>query len=227
MGLSNKTQQKGSNMDYPKIQTLFKRDEKNHIIETEYTMDEFRYLENNLWECTEKIDGTNIHVDFEVFEGGEMIVFQGRTSRAEIPKHLEEYLRQMFTSERLREAVPGFCENDFNGKLFGEGYGVKIQKGGNYMKDRVGFILFDVFINGWWLSRQDCEEIANRLSIPIVPFVGYKTIPEAIDFVRQGFTSLIAENKQYQAEGLVLKTPCGLKARNGERIITKLKHKDF
>ncbi len=214
-------------MDYPKIQTLFKRDEQNRIIETEYTMDEFRYLENNLWECTEKIDGTNIHVDFEVFEGGEMIVFQGRTRKAEIPNHLKEYLIETFTSERLREAVPGFCENDFCGKLFGEGYGMKIQKGGNYMKDRVGFILFDVYINGWWLFRKDCEEIAAKMQIPIVPLVGYKTIPEAIELVRTGFPSLIAENRQYQAEGLVLKTPCGLKARNGERIITKLKTKDF
>lgn len=33
--------------------------------------------------------------------------------------------------------------------VFGEGYGVKIQKGGNYISDDVNFILFDVrFGNG-------------------------------------------------------------------------------
>lgn len=212
-------------MDYPKIQTLFKRDEKKRIIESEYTMEEFQYLENNLWECTEKIDGTNIHVDID---GAEPIVFQGRTSKADIPKSLEDWLRDVFTVDSLGRAFPNFLENrEFSCKLFGEGYGLNIQKGGNYLKDRVGFILFDVFINGWWLARKDCEDIANKLGIPIVPLVGYKTIPEAIEMVRNGFPSLIAENKQYQAEGLVLKTPCGLKARNGERIITKLKHKDF
>lgn len=53
------------------------------------------------------------------------------------------------------------------------------------------------------------------------------TIPEAIEFVRNGFKSTIAENKDYEAEGLVLKTPDGLLGRNGERLITKIKTKDF
>lgn len=215
-------------MDYPKIQTLFKRDEKHRIIETEYTLEEFRYLENNLWECTEKIDGTNIHVDIEADQGLKSITFHGRTSGADMPKHLEEYLRTTFTDERILQALPDFAiKSGIECRLFGEGYGVKIQKGGNYLANRVGFILFDVNINGWWLSRKDCEEIAEKLTVPIVPLVGYMTIPDAISFVRTGFPSLIAENKQYMAEGLVLKTPCGLKARNGERIITKLKQKDF
>ena len=35
-------------MEYPKIQTLFKRDEKNLIIPGSYTLDEFLYLEELL-----------------------------------------------------------------------------------------------------------------------------------------------------------------------------------
>ena len=33
--------------------------------------------------------------------------------------------------------------------------------------------------------------------------------------------------KDYIAEGLVLKAPCGLLTRTGERLITKIKYKDF
>ena len=47
------------------------------------------------------------------------------------------------------------------------------------------------------------------------------------DFVKAGFKSLIAENKDYIAEGLVLKAPCGLLNRRGKRIITKIKYCDY
>ena len=53
------------------------------------------------------------------------------------------------------------------------------------------------------------------------------SIPEAIEFVKEGFKSRIAENKDYDAEGLVLKAPLGLLDRRGERIITKIKTCDF
>jgi hypothetical protein len=112
--------------------------------------------------------------------------------------------------------------------LFGEGYGAKIQKGGNYIKDDVNFILFDVLVNGkWWLKRSALEQIAKDLNIEIVPLIGYMTIPEAIEYVKKGFKSTIAENKEYNAEGLVLKPTCGLLDRSGKRIITKIKTCDF
>ena len=91
----------------------------------------------------------------------------------------------------------------------------------------VDFILFDVQYNNWWLGRKNCEDIANKCGIKIVPIVGYMTILEAIDLVKQGFKSSISEDKNLIAEGLVLKTPQGLLSRDGKRIITKIKHNDF
>lgn len=61
----------------------------------------------------------------------------------------------------------------------------------------------------------------------MVPLIGYMTIPQAIEFVKKGFKSKISEDKDLNAEGLVLRTTCGLRFRNGERIITKIKHCDF
>lgn len=117
-------------------------------------------------------------------------------------------------------------------EIFGEGYGLKIQKGGNYIKDHCDFILFDVRIltstgESLWLTREACEDIAKKLNLKIVPLVGYMTIKEAEDFVKAGFKSLIAENKDYIAEGLVLKAPCGLLNRRGKRIITKIKYCNY
>ena len=129
-------------------------------------------------------------------------------------------------SEKLQKVFE-YKEGQPNITIFGEGYGMKIQKGGNYIKNDVGFILFDIRVGNWWLQRDALEEIAKQLEIPIVPLIGYMTIPEACEYVKKGFKSTIAENKDYDAEGLVLKTQHGLLFRNGQRIITKIKTCDF
>ena len=218
--------------DYQKINTLFMRDERSIIIPSMYTTPEFEYLKDLKWECTEKIDGTNIHADIYLdAEKNDMCIeIHGRTERANIPKHLLVKLQSIFTKENVTRAMNLDEKPQTESivvSIYGEGYGVKIQKGGNYLKDDVGFILFDVRVGTWWLSRKDCEEFAGKLGVPIVPLIGMMTIPEAIEYVKAGFKSTIAENKDYDAEGLVLKTPYGLQFRNGQRIITKIKTVDF
>lgn len=213
--------------DYDKINTLFKRDEKTkHIIVEEYTFSYFKMLENIKWECTEKIDGTNIHIDIDWRSENEWdISYHGRTERADIPKHLLAKLHEMF--DNFTPSSVFTFKEPVKIEIFGEGYGVKIQKGGNYISDGVDFILFDVRINNMWLLRKNLEDIADKIGIKIVPLVGYMTLGEAIEYVKKGFVSNISENREYKAEGLVLKTPEGLLDRQGKRIITKLKTVDF
>lgn len=206
-------------MEYQKIQTLFKRDDKKVIIPTEYTLEEFKYLENCKFECTEKIDGTNMRIEISNNE----VCYKGRTDKANIPNHLFEYMNNTFSKDKILSLF----KEDTVATIYGEGYGIKIQSGGNYISNGVGFILFDVKIGDWWLNRKDCEDIAQKLGINIVPIIGYMNIPEAIEYVNKGFKSTISENKEYNAEGLVLRTPNGIKLRNGERIITKIKTIDF
>lgn len=217
--------------EYQKIQTLFKRDERNIIIPDQFTYPEFEVLKDLKWECTEKIDGTNIRIELESSgnpEDGIIMSFKGRTDKAIIPEHLLTKLNWLFDKEHLMEALNITDETqNCNITLYGEGYGAKIQKGGNYISNDVNFILFDVKIGKWWLDRESIKDIANKLGINAVPLMGYMTIPEAIEYVKKGFKSTIAENKDYDAEGLVLKTPCGLLKRDGERLITKIKTVDF
>lgn len=217
--------------EYQKIQTLFKRDERNIIIPDQFTYPEFEVLKDLKWECTEKIDGTNIRIELESSgnpEDGIIMSFKGRTDKAVIPEHLLTKLNWLFDREHLMEVLNITDETqDCNITLYGEGYGAKIQKGGNYISNDVNFILFDIKIGKWWLDRESIKDIANKLGINVVPLMGYMTIPEAIEYVKKGFKSTIAENKDYDAEGLVLKAPCGLLKRDGERLITKIKTVDF
>ena len=218
-------------MEYQKINTLFLRDEKKVIIPSSFTCDEFEYLKDCKWECTEKIDGTNIRVYISREYDGEDdwlygISFMGRTNNSTIPEHLNLKLQQIFYRVDWKTVFPSLMPGD-SVCLYGEGYGNKIQKGSSYISNDVDFILFDIKYNNWWLERKNCEDIANKCGIKIVPIVGYMTIPEAIDLVKKGFKSSISEDKNLIAEGLVLKTPQGLLSRDGKRIITKIKHNDF
>ena len=217
--------------EYQKIQTLFKRDERNIIIPDQFTYPEFEVLKDLKWECTEKIDGTNIRIELASSgnsEDGIIMSFKGRTDKANIPEHLLTKLNWLFDREHLMEALNITDETqNCNITLYGEGYGAKIQKGGNYISNDVNFILFDVKVGKWWLDREAIKDIADKLGINAVPLMGYMTIPEAIEYVKKGFKSTIAENKDYDAEGLVLKAPCGLLKRDGERLITKIKTVDF
>lgn len=222
---------------YTKINTIFKRDLDKQsptynciLLNEPLTQPEFEVLRDLKWECTEKIDGTNMSVHIIPTQDGYTVEYHGKTERADTPKHLQKKMEELFPAEKVIEYFKSTSKDGVISdtiQVFGEGYGVKIQNGGNYIKNDCGFILFDVKVGKMWLTREACEKIATDLNIPIVPLMGYMSIDEAIDFVRTGFKSTIAENKDYDAEGLVLKAPCGLLDRRGERIITKIKTCDF
>ena len=210
---------------YHKIQSVFKRDPENNFktfLEGEYSLPEFEYLADNDWVFTEKIDGTNIRV---YYNGTDRVVwFEGRTDKAQIPTFLLEQLVEMFPPEvfSMFDASAGTVV------LYGEGYGARIQKGGgNYISDGVSFVLFDVRIGNWWLERSAVDDLAESLGIKSVPVRGFSgpgTLKDMVDFVRGGFESSWGP---FEAEGLVARPAVELSARNGKRIITKLKCRDF
>jgi len=183
-----------------------------------YSKEEFKYLENCLWRCTEKIDGTNIRVLWN----GRKLEFRGRTDRAQIPKPLLNKLNHHFTEERMFKTF-GLSEVC----LYGEGYGHKIQSGKGYLSDSHDFILFDVYLNSRFLSYDSIVGIAESMQIDHVPVYGYMTLEEAIKVTKEGFTSEISQDKNLIAEGLILKPMFDLYDDKGARIIAKLKYKDF
>ena len=185
-------------------------------------------------------------------EGVEFTVrFAGKTDNAQIPPKLQKFMEENYPDEKVFAALglkkfipveewaehkwvtsdgitPSYDAIPEIYTIYGEGYGAGIQKaGGNYISNGVGFIVFDVKVNDIYLLTSARDEIATKLGAPIVPFMGYFTIDEAIDFVRKGFKSTIAENKEFIAEGLVLRTDLGLRNRMGKRLIVKVKYEDF
>lgn len=203
---------------YHKIQSLYLRDPstKFKTFLPEYSMPEFEYLKNLEWEWTEKVDGTNTRVYFD----GKRISFGGRTDDSQIPTFLLRRLEKLFNLQSMKE-LQGLT-------LFGEGYGNKIQKVGKfYNPNESDFILFDIQTDdGIWLERKDVEDIAKKLNIQAVPIVGEGTLAEAENVVKNTYLSLVSKEK-LTAEGLVLRPKQELLTREGKRIITKIKSKDF
>ena len=204
--------------EYHKIQTVFKRDPATNnktLIEGEFSLPEFAYLQFNNWVFTEKVDGTNIRVKYET-----ELSFGGKTDNASIPAPLVNRLNETFLplKDKFAELFSdGVC-------LYGEGYGAKIQKGGGNYRDDQDFVLFDVKIGDWWLQREDVEDVATKLGLVIVPVIGSGNLHEMVEMVQEGFKSWWGD---FQAEGIVARPAVELKNRAGNRIITKVKCKDW
>ena len=207
-------------IEYNKIDTLYKRDMEGskRLLEGEFRNPAVEFLKDNVWQFTEKVDGTNISVCWD----GHAITFNGRTERAQIPTHLLNYLMATFkTSEAEQIFEEKFGETPVI--LFGEGYGPKIQNGGAYRPD-VSFILFDVLISNNYQPRESVEDIAKAFGIDIVPIIFEGTLQEAVDFIKTHPDSTMGTAKM---EGLVGRPKIELRDRCGKRIIVKIKWEDF
>lgn len=211
-------------IEYTKIETPFARDMNGSkkLLEGVYRNPLVEYLKDCKWSCTEKIDGTNIGVVWD----GHKVSFQGRTERAQIPAPLVNRLNELFggeVNEELFEQL--FGEEEVI--LFGEGYGAKIQKGGGlYKSDGVDFIMFDIYMpkKDLWLRRESLEDIARAFGIQVVPEIMISTLDEAIAYVKSKPMSTIGTAPM---EGLVCKPLIEIRDRMGERIVVKVKVKDF
>ncbi len=204
--------------EYHKIDTLFERREN-------FSVDPERLKKSVLgtiteWDVTEKIDGTNIRV--MLGEDGE-VQFGGRTDNAQLPADLLTVLFRAFPADKMRDAF--WLEGKpTSAILFGEGYGAGIQKGGTYRPDKA-FILFDVLCDGkWWLDRESVNDVATKLGIEVVPYLGRMTLNQIVELVKVPFASKIGTS---MSEGVVARPIETLFDKRMERVIIKLKTRDF
>ena len=75
-----------------------------------------------------------------------------------------------------------------------------------------------------WLDQWEVELYCHELGIDYASKVFEGDLDEAVEFVKAGFSSRHGDRP---AEGLILRPPCVLLNSEGERIITKLKTRDF
>ena len=189
------------------------------MLDGDYSLPEFGYLANSQWVFTEKVDGTNIRVHWD----GTNVTFGGKTDNAQIPVFLLYKLQELFegTANKLR------LSKAFDGPatLYGEGHGNKIQAAGkDYVPDGVDFVLFDVLVGDYWLERHNIEDVAEKLGLKVVPIIGEGILAEMVDQTEKGFKSIWGD---FTAEGIVARPKTELLTRKKERIITKIKHKDY
>lgn len=205
--------------EYEKIETIFVRDENTKKLnENIYRNETVEFLKNIDWEFTEKIDGTNIRIYWD----GHKVSYYGRTEKAQIPSKLMNRLIELFGGNINEEMFEQkFGETPV--MLIGEGYGAKIQNGGNYREDNE-FILFDVCINGNYQPRSAVKEIADYFNLEIVPTIMIGKLQEGIDYVKTKPKSKIGTA---DSEGLVARPVIELRDRRGNRIIVKIKVRDF
>lgn len=127
--------QKRSENTYQKIQTVFKRDEKNVIMPyDELTQPEFEFLRSLPWRCEEKIDGTNIRIEvlhaivgenelgewmsptydeadqlmfpLDQMKGAEFhVYYKGKTDNASIHPKLMQHLQEKYPTDVVLAAL--------------------------------------------------------------------------------------------------------------------------
>ncbi len=208
--------------EYHKIETLFERDMQGSkkLIEGKFRNECVEYLKDNQWIFTEKVDGTNIRVYWD----GYRVIFGGRTDSAQIPTNLMYKLNDLFlgiTNEQIFEQK--FGKNPVT--FYGEGYGAKIQSGGAYSPN-AEFILFDVAVGDTFLERKNIEDIAKSFNLKVVPIILTGTIQQAVDYVKSMPKSAISAEEK-ESEGLVGTPATRMKDVKGDRIIIKVKVRDF
>ena len=229
----------------------------NKIILGDFSNKEAEYLFDVKWEVTSKIDGTNSKIAYypssgEIKVGGKSDTADSLHGQFEylqaIADRIKPILAEMYPKECARfsqvlddNKKPIYEDVDGNESkkivtleeepiyINGEYYGNGVQKGGSYIKDGNDFIVFDIRQQGWWIPSAMRHEICEKLGLNEVPSLGMMTLREAEKLVIDGFKTLLpnVSDPSLIEEGVVCRTPINLKASNGERIIVKIKHKDY
>lgn len=95
------------------------------------------------------------------------------------------------------------------------------------------FRLFDVLVGEkWWLDWDAVCDVAGKLGIETVPYLGRWTLDQIVARVRDGIPSETAKKEAALvngliSEGIVARPIEPLFDRKGARVIIKLKTKDF
>lgn len=208
--------------EYHKIPNIFLRSmETKKIVEGNYSNETLDFLKNVMWDFTEKVDGTNIRIVWD----GHKVEFRGRTDKASIPANLLNRLVELFG----RDANEQLFEQTFGDKevmLIGEGYGAKIQGCGELYRPDQDFILFDVMIGGNYQSRTTVRDVAEIFKLKVVPIVLIGTLEDGVEYVKSQPKSRVAIG-DLTMEGVVGRPHVELQDRCGNRVIVKIKTRDF
>ena len=218
--------------EYHKIQSLYKRNSDGRFIDAAYSTDILALLTETSvpFRWTEKVDGTNIRI--QLFPNGSFKV-GGRTNNAQIPATLLQHLySDLDLTERQREYN---VVQDGPIVIYGEGFGGSIQNMGEIYGPEPQFIVYDIWVQdetnrlgGYWLYPNEVKGITNAFDLPTTHCYGIGPINEAEYMVKHAdYESALTTDKSLPPEGVVGTPVTQLYDRRGQRVIVKMKGRDY
>ena len=181
----------------------------------DFHLEEVFYLKDNIWIGSRKCDGTNCRV---LFDGNE-VFYNGKTNRANFSNDQKEYIEETFKEEIFEEY---FRKEGKSPRvvIFGELVGPKIQNGDNNSFKELEFIVFDVLINNVFLDVENIKQIAKYFNLR--SSYDLLTIKGSLYQLQE-----IVKDKDFKYEGLVVKPLVELYTKNKNRLILKIKKRDY
>lgn len=165
----------------------------------------------------EKIHGTSAHIRWSE---GQIHFHPGGESNEKFKGLFDEAaLAEKFKELNLPTVV-----------LFGEAYGGKQQGMRETYGPNLKFVVFDVKINGYWLSVPNAEEIAKLLGLEFVSYERVSTDLKSLNAARDKESIQAIRNGMgpgKMREGVVLRPIVELTLNSGSRVIAKHKNDAF
>jgi len=211
---------------YEKIKSPFIKDEnfKN-------TSELAQKLPRGNWKKFEKVDGTNIRIIFDnIDELGKRHVYVGsKNNILNYDDKNSQYYLNCLTNININKLIKYFQDIPNIIVIYGEGYGQGIQKGGIYSLSK-DFAVFDIVIGNTYQDYEYINKVCvdNQLyQVPYVEDVEELTYFECMDSLKKFQNTLILNGNGGKPEGLIYKFEPVLFNKYHERLIFKIKFKDF
>lgn len=188
-------------------------------------------LPKGRWILTEKIDGTNIRIILTKLddEGNRDIYVGSRKLILNLDDKQSKVYTDCIKEVNLNKLKEYFKDVNSTVIIYGEGYGAGIQKGGIYSKEK-NFRVFDIRIGEAYQDFEYVQKVCvdNQLNlVPIIDEVEIISYVDCIAQLKQFQETLIKEGDGGKPEGIVYKFEPVLLNKYKERLIFKVKFKDF
>lgn len=172
------------------------------------------YLSKLPWLVRRKIDGENIRIKWD----GTQALWNGKTNAFNCSANFTDFMNSTFLEEIFEEKF----ERDKTVILFGEHVGPKVQT--NDLKlDEDDLVLFDVFINGFWLEQENVKQISRYFGVK--HHSDFEEGPEQATL--SSIIQDVAAGRYLSWEGIVATPAVEIRDRRGVRQIVKIKNKDY
>lgn len=211
---------------YGKFSSPFKKDEK-----FKNTKELSQHIPRGKWILTEKVDGANIRIVLtKPDEKGDREYFIG--SRKLLLNPDDKGSKQFFdclTEINIHKLINYFQDINSTIVIYGEGYGAGVQKGGIYSPTK-NFRVFDIRIGSAYQDFEYVKKVCIDNQLNLVPIIGETseiTYDECLWYLERNKKTLIKEGTGGDSEGLVAKFEPVLLNKYGERLIFKIKFRDF